>query len=202
MSIMAAKRMRDPNDGYATDFVEHVMASLLPRIREQNIKVFANAGGVNPRACKAALEKVAAKAGIALRVAVVLGDDLNARKKEFGDCVEFDPAAGDARTLPATTISMNAYLGAIPIAQALAAGADVVVTGRCVDSAVVLGPLMHEFGWREDDYDKLAAGSLAGHIIECGAQCTGGNFTDWRSEEHTSELQSLMRISYAVFCLK
>lgn len=181
MSIMAAKRMRDPNDGYATDFVEHVMAGLLPRIREQNIKVVANAGGVNPLACKAALEKVAGKAGITLRVAVVLGDDLNARKKEFSDCVEFDPAAGGALTLPATTISMNAYLGAIPIAKALAAGADVVVTGRCVDSAVVLGSLMHEFGWREDDYDRLAAGSLAGHIIECGAQCTGGNFTDWET---------------------
>lgn len=181
MSIMAAKRMRDPNDGYATDFVEHVMASLLPCIREQNIKVVANAGGVNPLACKAALEKVAEQAGIALRVAVVLGDDLNPRKKEFSDCTEFDPAAGDAHTLPATTISMNAYLGAIPIAKALAAGADVVVTGRCVDSAVVLGPLMHEFGWREDEYDQLAAGSLAGHIIECGAQCTGGNFTDWET---------------------
>lgn len=181
MSIMAAKRMRDPNDGYATDFVEHVMAALLPRIREQDIKVVANAGGVNPLACKTALEKLAEKAGIALRVAVVLGDDLNARKKEFGDCVELDPSAGSASKLPATTISMNAYLGAIPIAKALAAGADVVVTGRCVDSAVVLGPLMHEFGWRDDDYDKLAAGSLAGHIIECGAQCTGGNFTDWET---------------------
>ncbi|HET8881924.1 MAG TPA: acyclic terpene utilization AtuA family protein [Solimonas sp.] len=181
MSILAAKRMRNADDGYATDFVEHVMAPLLPRIRERNIKVIANAGGVNPLACKAALEAVAEKVGVALRVAVVLGDDLNPRRKEFADCAALDPAAGDPRTLPATTISMNAYLGAIPIARALAAGADVVVTGRCVDSAVVLGPLMHEFGWRDDDYDKLAAGSLAGHIIECGAQCTGGNFTDWET---------------------
>ncbi|NGY03479.1 acyclic terpene utilization AtuA family protein [Solimonas terrae] len=181
MSILAAKRMRDPNDGYAGDFVEHVMAPLLPRMREQNLKVVANAGGVNPLACKAALEKVAEMAGVALRVAVVLGDDLNARRKEFVDCVELDAAPGSAPTLPATTISMNAYLGAIPIARALAAGADVVVTGRCVDSALALGPLMHEFGWRVDDYDRLAAGSLAGHIIECGAQCTGGNFTDWET---------------------
>ncbi|MGH8447346.1 MAG: acyclic terpene utilization AtuA family protein [Solimonas sp.] len=175
MSILAAKRMRDPNDGYATDFVEHVMAPLLPQLVERGIKVVANAGGVNPLACKKALEEVAAKAGVTVRVAVVLGDDLNGRRKDFADCTEIETG----KPIPGTTISMNAYLGALPIARALAAGADVVITGRCVDSAVVLGPLVHEFGWRDDEYDKLAAGSLAGHIIECGAQCTGGNFTDW-----------------------
>ena len=175
MSILAAKRMRDPNDGYATDFVEHVMAPLLGEIKARGIKVVANAGGVNPLACKKALEEVAAKAGVAIKVGVVLGDDLLPRKKEFADCTELD----SGKPMPPTLVSMNAYLGAIPIARALDAGADVVITGRCVDSAVVLGPLMHEFGWKEDEYDKLAAGSVAGHIIECGAQCTGGNFTDW-----------------------
>ncbi len=175
MSILAAKRMKDVNDGYATDFVEHVMASLLPQLQERKVRVVANAGGVNPLACKTALEAVAAKAGIPLKVAVVLGDDLLPRRKEFADCVEIDSGAAQ----PPMFVSMNAYLGAIPIARALDAGADVVITGRCVDSAVVLGPLMHEFGWAADDYDKLAAGSIAGHIIECGAQCTGGNFTDW-----------------------
>jgi hypothetical protein len=175
MSILAAKRMKDVNDGYATDFVEHVMAALLPRIKERGIKVVANAGGVNPLACKKALEAVAEKAGIALKVAVVLGDDLLPRKKEFADCMELDTG----KPQPPMFVSMNAYLGAIPIARALEAGAEVVITGRCVDSAVVLGPLMHEFGWKEDDYDRLAAGSIAGHIVECGAQCTGGNFTDW-----------------------
>ncbi|AXQ29629.1 DUF1446 domain-containing protein [Solimonas sp. K1W22B-7] len=175
MSILAAKRMKDPNDGYATDFVDHVMAPLLPRIKEKGIRVVANAGGVNPLACKKALEEAAARAGVSIRVGVVLGDDLNGRRKDFADCVEMD--AG--KPMPPTTVSMNAYLGAIPIARALAAGAEIVITGRCVDSAVVLGPLMHEFGWREDQYDQLAAGSIAGHIIECGAQCTGGNFTDW-----------------------
>ncbi|WP_295681227.1 acyclic terpene utilization AtuA family protein [uncultured Nevskia sp.] len=175
MSILAAKRMKDANDGYATDFVEHVMAPLMPEIKRQGVKVVANAGGVNPLACKAALEAAAVKAGVDLRVAVVLGDDLIPRKKDFADLVEWETGAA----APASLLSMNAYLGAIPIAKALAAGADIVITGRCVDSAVVLGPLMHEFGWAETDYDRLAAGSLAGHIIECGAQCTGGNFTDW-----------------------
>lgn len=176
MSILAAKRMRDANDGYATDFVDHVMAPLMPLIKQKGIRVVANAGGVNPLACKAALETAAEKAGVKFRVAVVLGDDLLPRKKDFADCAEFE--AGEA-TMPPTLVSMNAYLGAIPIARALDAGAEIVITGRCVDSAVTLGPLMHEFGWTETDYDKLAAGSIAGHIIECGAQATGGNFTDW-----------------------
>lgn len=175
MSILAAKRMKDPNDGYATDFVEHVMAPLMPLIKQKGIRVVANAGGVNPLACKRALEEAAAKAGVTFKVGVVLGDDLNGRRKEFADCVETD----NGKPLPPTTVSMNAYLGAIPIAKALDAGAEIVITGRCVDSAVVLGPLMHEFGWNPDQYDQLAAGSIAGHIIECGAQCTGGNFTDW-----------------------
>jgi hypothetical protein len=175
MSILAAKRMRDPNEGYANDFVEHVMAPLMPLIKQKGIRVVANAGGVNPLACKKALEEAAVKAGISFRVAVVLGDDLLPRKKEFADCIELD----GGKAMPSTLMSMNAYLGAIPIAKALEAGAEIVITGRCVDSAVTLGPLMHEFGWAETDYDKLAAGSIAGHIIECGAQCTGGNFTDW-----------------------
>jgi len=177
MSILAAKRMRDPNEGYATDFVEHVMTPLLAQIKQQGIRVIANAGGVNPLACKKALEDAAAKAGLSVRVGVVLGDDLNPRRKDFADCTELD----SGQRLPPTTVSMNAYLGAIPIARALAAGAEIVITGRCVDSAVVLGPLLHEFGWAADDYDRLAAGSIAGHIVECGAQCTGGNFTDWES---------------------
>ncbi|MES2684336.1 MAG: acyclic terpene utilization AtuA family protein [Pseudomonadota bacterium] len=182
MSILAAKRMRDANDGYATDFVEHVMAPLLPDLKARGIKVIANAGGVNPLACKAALEAVCAKAGVAMTIGVVLGDDLLPRRKEFTDAIEQDDFASPVATgaaQPGTFVSMNAYLGAIPIAKALAAGADIVITGRCVDSAVTLAPLMHEFGWGETDYDLLAAGSIAGHIIECGAQCTGGNFTDW-----------------------
>lgn len=178
MSILAAKRMKDPNEGYATDFVEHVMADLLPEIKARGIRVVANAGGVNPLACKAALEALAARLGVPVKVAAVLGDDLLPRRKDFADCVNLDDPA---ERLPPTLVSMNAYLGALPIAEALKAGAEIVVTGRCVDSAVVLGPLMAHFGWAPDDYDRLAQGSLAGHIIECGAQCTGGNFTDWET---------------------
>jgi len=176
MSILAAKRMKDANEGYANDFVEHVMAPLMPEIRRQGVKVVANAGGVNPLACKAALEAAAVKAGVELKVAVVLGDDLIPRRKEFADLLDWESGA----PAPANLLSLNAYLGAIPIAKALAAGADIVITGRCVDSAVVLGPLMHEFGWQPTDYDLLAAGSVAGHIVECGAQSNGGNFTDWQ----------------------
>jgi len=178
MSIMAAQKLRNPQLGYATDFVQVVMAPLAREIAEKKIKVVTNAGGVNPQACRDAVLKACEAAGVTLKVAVVLGDDLLPRVDELRglDIREMDTGA----ELPAKIVSMNAYLGGFPIARALAEGADVVITGRCVDSAVTLGALIHAFGWSMDDHDRLAAGTLCGHIIECGAQCNGGNFTDWR----------------------
>lgn len=177
MAILSRARMRDPDLGYAVDFVTVAMKDVLADCAMKGIKVVANAGGVNVPACIAALESLCKELNVDLTIAGVYGDDLADRDSEFRELGLTEMETGEP--LPEKLASLNAYLGARPIADALAAGADIVVTGRVVDSAVVLGPLMHEFGWRETDYDKLAQGSLAGHVIECGAQCTGGNFTDW-----------------------
>lgn len=178
MSIMAKAMMTDPNHGYALDFVSRVMTPLLKKISDKKIKVISNAGGVNPLACRDALQKVIESQGLDLKIAVVLGDDLLSQQAELQKQNIKEMFSGE--DFPAHLASCNAYLGAIPIRDALDQGADIVITGRVVDSAVVLAPLLHEYQWAINDYDKLAQGSLAGHIIECGAQCTGGNFTDWR----------------------
>ena len=178
MSIMAKAKMVEPKHGYALDFVSRVMAPLLKKIAEKKIKVISNAGGVNPLACRDALQKIIKEYGLDLKVAVVLGDDLLAQHEQLKQQNIQEMFSGEA--LPEQVASSNAYLGAVAIRDALNLGADIVITGRVVDSAVVLAPLLHEYQWSLDDYDKLAQGSLAGHIIECGAQCTGGNFTDWR----------------------
>jgi len=178
MSIMAKAKIVEPKHGYALDFVSRVMAPLLKKIAEKKIKVISNAGGVNPLACRDALQKIIKEYGLDLKVAVVLGDDLLAQHEQLKQQNIQEMFSGEA--LPEQVASSNAYLGAVAIRDALNLGADIVITGRVVDSAVVLAPLLHEYQWSLDDYDKLAQGSLAGHIIECGAQCTGGNFTDWR----------------------
>lgn len=181
MSIMAKAKMIEPKHGYALDFVSRVMAPLLKKIAEKKIKVISNAGGVNPLACRDALQKIIKEYSLDLKVAVVLGDDLLAKHEQLKQQDIQEMFSGEA--LPEQVASSNAYLGAVAIRDALNLGADIVITGRVVDSAVVLAPLLHEYQWSLDDYDKLAQGSLAGHVIECGAQCTGGNFTDWRLVE-------------------
>ena len=178
MSILAAARAKNPELGYATDFVDITVRQVLQTCRERGIRLIANAGGVNPAACARALEKLAAELGAPVKIAVVAGDDVMPLIPALRAQGVTDFTSG--AQLPQRVISANAYFGALPIARALASGADLVVTGRVVDSAVTLGALLHEFGWREDDYDRLAAGSLAGHLIECGCQATGGLFTDWR----------------------
>lgn len=153
------------------------LKALISSLCTPGIRVVCNAGGVNPLGCAAALQEVVMKAKLDLKIAVVTGDDLIFMKdllKEVGITDMYNDSP-----FPANVQSMNAYLGARPISRALDLGADVVVTGRCVDSAIVLGPLIHSFGWKQNEFDLLAAGSLAGHLIECGAQCTGGIFTDW-----------------------
>lgn len=179
MSLLARAKLKDPAAGYATDFVTVVMARHAREIVQRRIKVVANAGGVNPLACRDALLAVLAKVGVQARVAVVMGDDVLAQ----ADALRVDGVRETERgtPLPAKLASMNAYLGARPIAEALNRGADIVITGRCVDSAVALGPLLHEFGWRDDQYDLLSAGTLVGHLIECGCQATGGVYSDWDS---------------------
>ena len=181
MSIMAKAKMTEPSHGYALDFVSRVMTPLIKKIADKKIKVVSNAGGVNPLACRDALQQVISNAGLDLKVAVVLGDDLMDQHAELQKKNTKEMFSGE--DLPAHVASSNAYLGAVAIRDALDLGADIVITGRVVDSAVVLGPLLHEYQWSLDDYNKLSQGSLAGHVIECGAQCTGGNFTDWRLVE-------------------
>ncbi|HXE47356.1 MAG TPA: acyclic terpene utilization AtuA family protein, partial [Ramlibacter sp.] len=144
---------------------------------EQRIRIVSNAGGVNPKGCAAAVQALAAELGVQVRVAVVEGDDVLPLAPAMRAAGATDMVSG--KPLPERLVTANAYLGAVPIARALDEGADIVVTGRCVDSAVTLGVLLHEFGWSPTDYDRLAAGSLAGHIIECGCQATGGLHTDW-----------------------
>ncbi|MBT7712885.1 MAG: DUF1446 domain-containing protein [Deltaproteobacteria bacterium] len=180
MSLLARSKAKRPRMGYAPYFVDVIMAQNIRDIAQQGIKIVTNAGGVNPHACRDAILKLMAEtdASLDLKVAVVDGDDLLPRHDELSRRGLTDMNTGSP--WPDNMMSMNAYLGAKPIAEALDMGADVVITGRVVDSALTLGPLMHEFKWQETDYDLLAAGSMAGHIIECGAQATGGLFTDWQ----------------------
>lgn len=176
MSLLARARMKDPEGGFPPDFISFLKPHLRT-LADRGIKVVTNAGGVNPAACKRALEAACAELGVKLRIAVVTGDDLMPHLE--GLRAEGIREWSSGEPLPATMLTANAYLGALPISAALDQGADVVITGRCVDSALALGVLMHEFAWKPDEYDHLAAGSLVGHILECGPQSTGGLFTDW-----------------------
>jgi hypothetical protein len=169
----------DPAAGFAADFVQFYLTPYLHDILAQKVKVIANAGALNPRGCAAAVERAASELGLKPRVAAVEGDDLRFRTDALKATGYRDMFSG-APFPEKKIVSVNAYLGGFPVAAALAKGADIVITGRIVDSALVLGPLIHEFGWSFSDYDLLAAGTVAGHLLECGAQVTGGTYTDWR----------------------
>lgn len=182
MSLLARARAKDSELGYATDF-PRVIAALAPQIKQGGIKVVTNAGGVNPQACRAALAALLKEVGVDLTIGIVTGDDLMPQVGALREQGIREMFSGES--FPDKPWSANAYLGAFPIAAALEEGADIVITGRCVDSALVLGPLIQRYKWGPEDYDRLAAGSLAGHVVECGAQATGGICTDWQSVADT-----------------
>ena len=185
MSIMQKQKSRDPKAGYARDFVP-LMERILPEVVRKRIKVTSNAGGVNPRGCAEAVLAVARQLGLANKVSIglVTGDDILGRLDELiaaGHPLKNMETGRPLADIRDQVLSANAYLGMAPIVEALRGGADVVITGRVTDTGLTLGPIVHEFGWPADDWDKVAAGTVAGHIIECGAQCSGGNFLkDWR----------------------
>lgn len=185
MSILQKQKSRDSTRGYATDFITQ-MERILPILVERGIKVTANAGGVNPRGCALALADVARKRGLSgkLKIGIVTGDDLLERLDGLlarGHQLANLDTGRPLRDVRDRVLSANAYLGAAPVVEALQKGAQVVITGRVTDTGLTLGPLMHAFGWADDDWDRIAAGTVAGHIIECGAQCSGGNRLDeWK----------------------
>jgi hypothetical protein len=179
MSILQKQKERDPKMGYARDFVGAV-ESVLPAIASRGVRVIANAGGVNPPACAAAIREVARSHGVSdkVRIGVVTGDDLLPRLDELiagGHPLDNMETGEPLSAVLDRVLSANAYIGSVPIVEALARGANVVVTGRSTDTALTMAPLRHEFRWPADDWNRLAAGIIAGHIIECGAQCSGGN---------------------------
>jgi hypothetical protein len=182
MSIMRRQMDRDPQAGFATDFVT-VMKDILPLIAESGTKVVTNAGGLNPLACGAAILALIKAAGMEgrIRVAIVDGDDLMPDLDAYATSypmLSLDDGRPFAE-IRERVMSANAYLGARPIRAALDQGADIVLTGRCVDVALTLGPLLYEFDWADDDWDRIAAGVVAGHLLECGPQATGGNYHGW-----------------------
>ena len=186
MSIMQKQRSRNPEAGYARDFIP-LMERILPNVVKKGVRVITNAGGVNPEGCAEAVVEVARKAGLKgkVRVGLVSGDDILARLDELmagGHSLKDMDTGRPLSDVRDRVLSANAYLGMAPVVKALDRGANVVVTGRVTDTGLTLGPLVHSFGWARDDWDRIAAGTVAGHIIECGAQSSGGNLLkDWRS---------------------
>jgi hypothetical protein len=194
MVILQKQRARDPQRGFAYDFVEHLRQAL-PVIADKGITVIANAGGINPGACADAVEKLCKSAGVAIPIGIVSGDDVLGRLDELAENgASFDHFDGGRSydEVRGRVVAANAYLGARPVAEALASGARILVTGRTTDAALILAPLVHEFGWRWDDWDCIAAGIAAGHILECGAQATGGNYTDWQ------RIPSMLDVGYPI----
>ena len=185
MSIMQKQKLKNPGLGYAKDVVP-LFEEILPDIVKKNIRVITNAGGVNPIACREAIFAVAERLKIKnLKVGIVLGDDILGdidALRDQGIMLDNMETKEPLDSIRTKVISANVYFGAFPIVEALKQGAQIVITGRTTDTGLTLAPMMYEFGWAENDWDKLAAGTVAGHILECGGQASGGNFfADWKS---------------------
>lgn len=195
LSIMMRQKLKNPKLGYATDFIGFVRR-VLPELLERNVRVITNAGGLNPRACRNRIFEVARDLGVTgLRIGVVEGDDLLPRLKDLiaaGHPLKNMETGEPMEKIVGQVMSANAYLGAWPVVEALSKGAHIVLCGRVTDTALALAPAIHEFGWGAEDWNRLAAGTIAGHIIECGAQCTGGNFSRWW------EVPDLWNVGYPV----
>jgi hypothetical protein len=195
MSIMQKQRMKNPEHGYALDFVS-MLKKILKTCQEKNITVIANAGGVNPQACAKAIEEVIKDLGLSgFKIGIVEGDDIMDQLDDLtasGETFKNLDTGEDFSTVRDRVGSANVYIGAKPIVEALEQGANIIVTGRASDPSLVVAPLIYEFGWSLDDYDKVAAGTIMGHIIECGPQCTGGNYVHWR------DVPEMARIGYPV----
>jgi hypothetical protein len=194
MGMLGRMKQADPASGFPSDFLDVHIGPFLPQIAAQGIKVISNAGGVNPEALAEALRAKVAALGLSLKISCVDGDDLMHRLPDFAETRDMFTGA----PFPQSGVtSANAYLGGFPIAEALARGADIVITGRVVDSALALGPLIHHFGWGPGDFAQLAGGTLAGHLVECGPQVTGGTFTDWRDVEGWENIGAPIAECYA-----
>ena len=195
MSIMQKQRMKNPEYGYALDFVS-MLKKILKTCQEKKITVIANAGGVNPQACAKAIEGVIGELGLSgFKIGIVEGDDILDNLDELtasGESFKNLDTGEDFSEVRERVGSANVYIGAKPIVEALEQGANIIVTGRASDPSLVVAPLIYEFGWSLDDYDKVAAGTIMGHIIECGPQCTGGNYTHWR------DVPDMARIGYPI----
>lgn len=187
MSILKKQQMRDPKLGYAKD-IPALMKRILPECKKRGIKIITNGGGVNPVGCAEAVLQTAKELGVSVKVAVVTGDDLLDRLDELiakGSTLNNMESGESIEGVKDKLLSANTYFGAFPIVEGLQAGADVVITGRTTDTGLTLAPMIYEFGWKKDEYDKLSAGTIAGHILECGMQASGGNFLgDWESVQN------------------
>lgn len=194
MVILQRQRARDPNAGYAYDFIQQLKLAL-PAVVERGATVIVNAGGINPTACAQAVAELCAQSGVSLPIGIVSGDDLMPQLETLerqGACFDHMDTGGEYAAIRDKVVAANVYLGARPVVEALRGGARIVVTGRTTDAALILAPLVHEFGWAWDDWNRLASGIIAGHILECGAQTTGGNFTDWE------RVPSMLDVGYPI----